>query len=405
VSLAIFLVPTAAAAAGTVDPGAVASELESFGLYIEPGLSRDVSRVSDAVSRARNDGLLFYVALLGSDPVGGPATFAEALLNRLGTGTVLVLSNTNEAMVSSEVSQSDIEKALDHAFDVADDDESYVAAVVDSLTGVASSGSGSSTGLFIMLAIILGLVLMVWFAIRRGKKTSEMSAAKQVAEARTEIRSQLDAMANILLEITDQVSASDSSQDDTYLRQASATFTEAEEAYDGASDLRSLADLSDRLDEARWQLDAAAAIATGEQPPPKPPKEQRYQCFFDPTHPDATETAEITTPAGKKTVRVCREDAEKLRRGTQPTPRMIDVQGRRVPAPMAPRSHGGGGFDWLDAFTILAGGAGQATSYDWTGSRTAASRPSSTTSSRRSTGTTPPEGGRARAGRTRRRKR
>jgi len=208
------------------------------------------------------------------------------------------------------------------------------------------------------------------------------------------------------------VSASDTSQDDTYLRQASATYTEAEEAFDGATDLRALADLSDRLDEARWQLDAAAAIAVGKEPPPQPPKEQRYQCFFDPTHPDATETAEITTAAGKQTVRVCKEDAEKLRRGAQPTPRMIDVEGRRVPAPMAPRSHGGGGLGWLDTFSILAGGAGQAASYDWGGSRTTASRRSGTTASRRGTTTASsrsssppaPSGDRARGGSSKRRR-
>jgi hypothetical protein len=355
VAIAFVALPVSPALGGSVDPATVAAELEDFGVYVEPGLNRDFSRISDAVSRARSGGFEFFVAILADDPVGGPVTFADALLDRLGSGTVLVLSDT-AGMASTEVSGGDISAALAHADDVYDDDESYVAAVVDSLTGVVSSGGGSSNGLWIMLAIIGGLVLLVWFAIRRSRKSSEASSAKQVSEARGEIRAQLDAMANILLEITDQVSASDSRQDDTYLRQASATFTEAEEAFDGATNLRALADLSDRLDDARWQLDAAAAIAAGKQPPPKPPKEQRYQCFFDPTHSDATETAEITTPAGKKTVRVCREDAEKLRRGTQPTPRMIDVQGRRVPAPMAPRSHGGGGFDWLDVFSILAGG-------------------------------------------------
>ena len=383
VTLGFALLPAGVAFAQDADT--IAAELENFGVYVEPGLDRDVSRLSEAVSRARNAGFEFYVVVLERDPTGGPTTFADSLLNRLGTGTVLVVSET-AGMASTEVGGDDISAAIAHADEVFEDDESYVAAVVDSLTAVEeSSEGGSSIGLIVMLVIIGGLVLLVWLAIRRGKKSGEASKSKQVAEARGEIRTQLDAMANILLEITDHVSASDTSQDDTYLRQASATYTEAEEAFDGASDLGALADLSDRLDEARWQLDAAAAIAVGKEPPPQPPKEQRYQCFFDPTHPDATETAEITTAAGKQTVRVCKEDAEKLRRGAQPTPRMIDVEGRRVPAPMAPRSHGGGGLGWLDTFSILAGGAGQAASYDWGGSRTTASRRSDTTPSRRET--------------------
>ena len=410
VTLGFALLPAGVAFAQDADT--IAAELENFGVYVEPALDRDVSRLSASVSRARNAGFEFYVVVLERDPTGGPTTFADSLLNRLGTGTVLVVSET-AGMASTEVGGDDIFAAIAHADDVFEDDESYVVAVVDSLTAVEeSSGGGSSIGLIVMIVIIGGLLLLVWLAIRRGKKSGEASKSKQVAEARGEIRTQLDAMANILLEITDHVSASDTSQDDTYLRQASATYTEAEEAFGGATDLRALADLSDRIDEARWQLDAAAAIAAGKEPPPKPPREQRYQCFFDPTHPDATETAEITTAAGKKTVRVCTEDAEKLRRGAQPTPRMIDVEGRRVPAPMAPRSHGGGGLDWLDAFSILAGGAGQAASYDWGGSRTTASRRSGTTASRRS-GTTAssgssspsaPSGGRARGGSSKRRR-
>jgi hypothetical protein len=67
-------------------------------------------------------------------------------------------------------------------------------------------------------------------------------------------------------------------------------------------------------------------------------------------------------------VQVCAADAEKLRRGEQPNPRMIEVGGRQVPAPSAPRSYGGGGFSWLDVFAVIVGGMGQARSYDW-GSR------------------------------------
>lgn len=401
--LGLALFPAGIALAGDVDADTVAAELENFGVFIDPDLDRDTSRVSDAVSAARSAGFEFYAVILEDDPIGGPTTFADALLNRLGSGTVLVVSET-AGMASTEVGAAEISAAVSHADDVYDDDESYVAAVVDSLTGEVSSEGGSNVGLIVLVVILGGLVLLVWLAIRRSQKSSEASRAKQVAEARGEIRDQLDAMANILLEITDQVAASDASQDDTYLRQASATYTEAEEAFEGASDLRALADLSDPLDEARWQLDAAAAISYGKEPPPKPPKEQRYQCFFDPTHPDATETAEITTAAGKKTVRVCKDDAEKLRRGTQPAPRMIDVQGRRVPAPMAPRSHGGGGMDWMETFSILAGGAGQAASYDWGGRPTTAERRRAATRTRKSSGSAAPERGRARGGSTKRRR-
>ncbi len=195
--------------------------------------------------------------------------------------------------------------------------------------------------------------------------------------------------------------ASSSGEDNQYLEKAGATYSTALESYEAANDLRALEDLSDRLDEARWQLDAAAAISDGRQVPDKPEKKERPVCFFDPTHRDATEMADIETSSGKRVVRVCRADAERLRRGSQPEPRMIKVEGREVPAPMAPRSHGGGGMDWLETFSMMAGGAGQAASYDWGGSRRAGR------GTHRSSGhdTPQPKDSTARAGRSRRRRR
>lgn len=379
--LLLFLAIAAPAYAG-VDVDTVADEVAIDGLYVEPGLGADTAALNASIVRAGNAGVRLMVVLLDADPPGGAVTFADAILDRVPDGTVLVLSATGEGIASTVFGEDLLDQAIDRGFLAASEapsgagDEAYVSAVADVLTGTStpttpsSGSSGGGSGLIVTGVIVGGLVLMVWYATRKGKKSAAASRERAITEARSEIRSQLDAMANTILEISDLVNATTDSQDDTYLRQASATYTEADDAYAAASDVHALEALSDRIDEARWQLDAAAAIANGKPVPPQPPKEQRYVCFFDPTHPNATETAQITTPAGSQTVRVCAEDAEKLRRGTQPQPRMIDVSGRRVPAPMAPRSYGGGGFDWLDVFTILTGSGGGSQSYDWGGSRT-----------------------------------
>lgn len=431
--VALLTLGVAVPARAGVDVDAVADEVSLDGLYIEPGLSADSAALNAAIVRAGNAGVRLMVVLLDSDPPGGAVTFADAVLDRVPDGTVLVLSASGEGISSTEFSETLLDQAIDRGFLAASEapsgqgDEAYVSAVADVLTGVTTpttpstnSGSGGGSGLLVSAVIIGGLVLLAWFATSKGKKSAAASRQRAITEARAEIRAQLDSMANTILEITDVVNATPESQDDTYLRQASATFTEADDAYAAASDVRALEALSDRLDEARWQLDAAAAIAQGKPVPPQPVKEQRYVCFFDPTHPNATETAQITTPAGTQTVRVCAADAEKLRRGTQPQPRMIDVSGRRVPAPMAPRSYGGGGFDWLDIFTIFTGGGGGSQSYDWGGSRPRTRSRStwsvgrSSTSSRRSTSSrssgsssrsSSSGGSRSRSGSTRSRKR
>ena len=394
-------------------PDEAAAVARDQGYFIEDGLGVSESSISGAVTRAGNEGIRFFVVILDDNPAGGAPTFAGAVLDRLGSGTVIVLSASQEGMESTEFSGSKLEEALDAGFEAGGGDVGFVDTVVGVLTGTApASSGGSSTGLFIMLGIIVGLVALVWWAIRRQKKSVEQSEEKVIGEARKEIKGQLDAMANTILDISDRVSASETREDNAYLEEAGATYGTALEEYETAMDLRRLESLSDRLDEARWQLDAAAALAYDRPVPPKPEKEVRHQCFFDPNHPEATEIAEITTSAGTKKVRVCKADAEKLRRGQQPEPRMIQVAGRRVPAPMAPRSHGGGGMDWLGVFSVVLGGMAQKKSYDWSrssggrtglfgsGTRSTSSRSSTSSASARSSA---PK--RSRAGRSRRRRR
>ena len=64
-------------------------------------------------------------------------------------------------------------------------------------------------------------------------------------------------------------------------------------------------------------------------------------------------------------------------------------------------------MDWLEVFSVMAGGAGQAASYDWGGSRTGRThRRSMGRTARSGRANAPrPKVGRARAGRVRRRRR
>ena len=378
------LAPAGHALAGT--PEIVAPVVVDVGYYVDPGLTVDTGSLSGSVTRAGNAGFRVMIVLLDTDPSGGVTTFAAAVLDRVGEGTVLVLSENQDGAESTEFSQAQIEAALDAGFEAGGGDAGYVDAFVDELVGVSAPvttvASGSSTsdsggggaGFLTFILIVAGLVAVVWWLIRRSRKQSEASALDRVQEARSEIQGQLDVMANTILEISDQVSASSTRDDNAYLEQASATFTEASDSFESADEMSKLEALSDRLDEARWQLDAAAAIADGKPAPEKPKPKERHACFFDPTHQGPFEEASIKTSAGEKQVIVCSPDAEKLRRGQEPSTRMIEVNGRQVPAATAPRSYGGGGLDLGDLFAVIVGGMGQARSYDWSPSRSRRTR-------------------------------
>ncbi|MEX2322739.1 MAG: DUF6676 family protein [Acidimicrobiia bacterium] len=408
-----LLVFAPALAAPTVDE--VADAVRNTGFFIDEGLPATAASISGSVSRARNAGFRFSAVLLFDDPAGGAVTFGDALLVRTGgPATVLVLSETQQGLSTDEEFEQDtLAGALAYAEDRSSDDEGYVSAVVDYLIdpSIGSSGGGG----FILLLVLAAVVLLVIWGIRRASRANTRKRDQLLEEARGELRAQISAVADTMLEIADIVSATATSKDDTYLRQASATFTEVEEAYREVTDLRDLEVLSDRLDGARWELDAAKAIAFDKPVPPKPKPTERPVCFFDPTHHDASETAEIQTATGKRTVRVCKADADLLKRGQTPEPRMVNVGGRPVPAPSAPKSHGGSGFDGLDLFTILTSGAATGASYNWgrqrvraqrntwssAGSRRAGDGPRSATTTDRAP--RPSTGSTSRAGRTKKR--
>lgn len=367
VAVVAFTVPLGrvALAADAVD---VASQVEFRGYYLDDGVPADVNDM-ERLMVDLPDTPAFYFVALADDPIEGADIFARDVLDRLPGGTVAVVSPHDLAAVSSDYSDEELNGALDESiklFDTSYPDgfrafANALSAMPTSTTAVPAAGtssgtsSGGGSGILVPLLFIGGFVLLVVFLVRRGKRSDEKVQEKRLAEARKEIRTQLDAIANRILELNDQIRLADNDEATAHFRDASATFDAAQDEFEKATTLVALETLSDRLDHARWQLEAADAITEHREVPPEP-KDRPASCFFDPTHRGGTEEATITTPAGSKTVSVCHDCAEKLRRGEKPVPRDIIVGGKRVPAPMAPRSHGGGGFDWMNVFEVVVAG-------------------------------------------------
>ena len=90
--VAVLLLGIAAPALAGVNVDDVADEVSIDGLYIEPGLDANTSALNASITRAGNNGVRLMVVLLDADPSGGAVTFADAILDRVPDGTVLVLS-------------------------------------------------------------------------------------------------------------------------------------------------------------------------------------------------------------------------------------------------------------------------------------------------------------------------
>ncbi|MDH5372206.1 MAG: hypothetical protein OEX97_04615 [Acidimicrobiia bacterium] len=383
VLLVVAFVVLSALPAVAMEPEDVVAELDFRNYAAETGTSIDINALEDLIeeTEAAERGLFFVV--LRSDPAGGNDLFAARLIDLQLRGTVVVISRNEIGAASTAFDDEALVDAVDAAFAHFEDGDDIGAleAFADALPGGAQlpaattpavnepapsaqpASSGGGGGGFVLI-FILAIVGLIGFAIWRGSRKSKEAAEGRLNEAKGELSGQLSVIANEILELSDRVTFADNEKASEQFREANETYTEVSQAAEAATTLAALEAFSDRLDRARWQLESAEAMIEGRAVPAEP-EDRPAHCFFDPAHRAGVEEAEIKTAAGSQTVGVCRDCASKLRSGETPTPRSINVGGRPIPAPQAPRSHGGGGFDWLGAFSILLGGrGGDGVSYD-----------------------------------------
>lgn len=352
----------------------VADELDLRGYHIGVGADVTIDEMEELVDSYPGFG---FVAL-DATPDGGADLYANRVLESTSEIDTVVVLTRDEAGAASAVWDDDaLDRAFDEAFATTGDtyltDFRQVAAALggeSSTPGGETPGSGgepqpSGGGFSVVWIIALAFIGYVGFRLWANSRDDEKAAGRRLGEARREIEAQVAVVANQILELSDRPDLASNAEATAHFRNASEVFRAAEVRLAEATTTQDLERLADDLDDARWELAAAAARLAGEEPPPRPEEAHPEPCFFDPTHGAGVEEATLQTAAGTRTVKVCAADAERLRRGEHPEPRTVSVDGRAVPAPKAPRSHGGGGMDALDVFSILVGGMGDAARYRW----------------------------------------
>jgi hypothetical protein len=348
----------------------IATEVDFRGYYLDGEAEISIADLEGLVDRFPRVG---FVAL-GPTPSGGADLLADRVLETSPTRDTVIVLTRDEAGAASAVYE---DPALDAAFDAAfaTTGDSYLRdfeQVAGALTGPGgavdpppSRPGGLSFWWWLVIAGVGVLIYRMW----RNSRADEDAVGRRLAEARGEIESQMAVVANQIIELSDRVELASDREATAHYRRASDVFRSAEDRLAEASTAAALESLADDLNDARWELAAAEALVEGRPVPDRPAEEPPEPCFFDPTHGAGVEEAELSTAAGTRTVKVCRRDADRLRSGEHPEPREVTVDGRAMPAPAAPRSHGGRGMDALDVFSILVGGMGNPTGYRWQGTR------------------------------------
>lgn len=343
---------------GFFDEEAAVRALESDGYYVESGSEDvDAGRLAAVVRDSRTD---LRPVLLADGSLDAEAT-ANDLLDRLGAGTVVVVSPDEIGVATDLADTGQVDAALDHAdaqssslTDLPGYLEDFDAALAGEAGAAATGGGGRRLPVG---AIVLGVLVMLGGAllVRRISvgRAERARAERALREAREEVGAQVSAVADRIVALHDQVELAGRPELSQLYADATETYAEAQRRLEGSATTSELARVSDDLDRARWQLESITARLEGREPPQEP--DDRVACFFDPNHGAGTQQIRLDTAAGGRDVRVCAACAGKLAAGEAPEPRMIEVDGQRIPAAKAPRSYGGGGLGYLDDFLVVLG--------------------------------------------------
>lgn len=357
---AVVAAPAAAQVDTDLDLDEVRADLRADGYWVDTGMRIDEAAVSQALDEAAEP---IYLIVLASDRGTDPAFIAEDVAEGFASGTFIARTDEFLGIYSLDHDQATVEAAID-AFELPDAEG--IAAVDDVLTAGAPAtgggGGGFPWGTVFLVVVVGGIGWMILTSTRRSEKAGE----RRLQEAREQLAEQADDVADDILAMADLVEAHDDPTATEHFREANRIFAETEELIATASHEKELVDISNSLTEAEWRLEAAQAVMDGREPPEQP-KDRPIECFFHSTK-AGVEEATIETPAGEKTVSVCRDCAERLRRGEDPAERQIQVGGRRVPAGMAPRSYGGGGVDPMGVFGVMMAGQ-MMRRHSWGGAR------------------------------------
>jgi len=223
------------------------------------------------------------VIVLSDDAPSGAVTFGDAVADRLTEQNLLFVLTPSDVGIAGEgdvFTTTQIQDALDIAVAAGGSDRDYVTNFVHVLTGgtaaepggdgTSGSSGGGGSGIIWFLVIVVVVGVGVVLLVRSSRKKADASAAAKLAAAKEAVQKQVDAVANDILDMADEVSASGNPQARQYFEEASAAYTAASERLAAATTPQALLDLSNELDVAIWQLDCTEALLDGKPLPAKP---------------------------------------------------------------------------------------------------------------------------------------
>ena len=335
--LALF-VPSAALAATSID--AVASALRSDPVYNDPSAENALTpgQADDLRQQITATGLPIFIAILPASAAaeaGGPDALLADLRNAVGKGGVYAVIAGNAFRAGS--TSGSVKEIADTSFQAQKANGPYavlsdfVAAVDAEYSGSNSGGSSSSVpasgggfpvGLIIMLIIIVGIGVLIFFAVRASRK----SKARQIATVKATLDEDVTSLGEQLaaFDITDPKLDEAGRVD---LQRALDSYSRASDASARATSDADITRATNELAEGRYALACVEARMAGQpQPQRRPP------CFVDPRHGPSTADVMWAPDGGAPhPLPLCAACAATVKSGGYPQPREVTSGGQQMP--------------------------------------------------------------------------
>jgi hypothetical protein len=270
--LKTFIAISAAVFVFAATPSEVAPIVNTQGYFIEEGSGATDESISRSVSDARASGGALSVVVLAAEPAGGATTYSGAVLTELAVSTGTVLTVALETIGAESLndiwSVEQIDVALDLALDGETEDEIVSLFVEGLIDPPTSRGGGGWIFLLLIVVVICGVAILIW----RSNRAASERAAQALDEAKAGVQSQIDAIANDIIDLEGEVAEAGSGAASDYFDTAAESFTSAGDRLAAAADAQAVLELSFDLDMTIWQLDCAEALLDGNELPEKPVK-------------------------------------------------------------------------------------------------------------------------------------
>lgn len=284
----LALVGVVAVACGSPDEH-VGRVVEERGAYAADGASLTQGEVEAIHRNVRNAGGLLGVVVLADEPAGGATAYAEEVLNLApSVDDVIVVTPQEFGAVSAVVPTIDAALVAASAGFERGGDAGLVAAYAsirydatldgaDVIAGadgdIATPPTPPSTlwvvGFILLVLLVSGGIAVLMLRGFRKAKDEEV-----VDLARDEVREDLTAMADTLLDLDAEVSLADETTRERWAV-ASEIYTSAQDRLEQLDDLDALRDLDEEVELARWQLETIQSDLRGTTPPERPAPKPR----------------------------------------------------------------------------------------------------------------------------------